>query len=149
VPKFTKDKAKAIAVEYLTNGLKKELALTNCGYSLSYAKAHGRYLFDRQEVIDEITQLQAKQEVKTNVTRESCVNTLTEIVKDENTTKRDRISALSLIGDFCGFKRDNAVNPEKEAMAKAVMDDEQRKLAEISAKQRIDDVSGGIVVKIA
>ena len=74
-------------------------------------------------------------EQKQTVSREYCVNKLQNIVENSD-NERNQLTALSLLGDFNGFKRENAPNAEKERAILERMTDEERKLAKLAAQLR-------------
>lgn len=70
--RITPDKAKSIAVEYILTQGNKSQALINCGYHESYAKSgRGLQIYDNVIVISEIKRLQAKQELKSDISIQS------------------------------------------------------------------------------
>ena len=66
--RISDEKIKAIAAEYLTNGMVKTKALITVGYSKNYAEHGGLKLFDNDRLKDEIAHQQAEIVEKTNIT---------------------------------------------------------------------------------
>ena len=60
------------------------------------------------------------------ITREYCIDQAQAILVNSD-NERNKLSALSLLGDFIGAKRDNAPNAEKEAAKLALMTVQERK----------------------
>ena len=90
------------------------------------------------KIIAEKRRLQRENTQETQISRKYLTDKLRSILESETSSKRDVISAASLIGDFCGFKRDNAPNAEKERAIVQRMTDEERKLAELAARLRTE-----------
>ena len=140
--RITEDKANAIATEYiLTNGDKIQ-TLLNCGYSNSYAGSSKRNkVFDNSLIKGKIQQKQNKTAIKADITRDYCIKHLQDIAIAEETSKRDKISAFSLIADMCGFKKELAPNEEKERKRLLRMSLEEKKMAEKMAISRMTEES--------
>jgi hypothetical protein len=68
--RLSPEKAKAIAAEYLTNGLNKVDALKSLGYKPLYAERGGLRLFDNVCVKAEIARMQALTAIKSGITAE-------------------------------------------------------------------------------
>jgi phosphoribosylformylglycinamidine (FGAM) synthase-like enzyme len=62
------EKLKAIAAEYMTNGMQKVKALLSVGYSKNYSEHCGLKIFDNDRFKQILAQIQAKTEVKTDIT---------------------------------------------------------------------------------
>lgn len=67
--KLSKEKAKAIATEYVENGYQKVLALLTIGYKPSYAKTLGLKIYDNIEVCKAVKAIQANKQVKSIYSR--------------------------------------------------------------------------------
>lgn len=89
-------------------------------------------------VIAEKQRIQAKTAKKVNIDRDYCIARLQKIAEGGGTTDRNVLTALSLIGDFTGDKRERAPNTEREAQILALMDDEEREYRKAWTKQRTD-----------
>jgi phage terminase small subunit len=76
------EKIKAIASEYLTNGMIKSKALQTVGYSKNYAEHGGLKLFDNDRLKNEITRQQAKIEKISEISVISEQQKLLEIAED-------------------------------------------------------------------
>jgi hypothetical protein len=74
--RLSPEKAKAIAAEYLTNGLNREKALLAVGYKPKYAAKGGLKLWQNMVLTAEIARMQAKSALKTDVTVEFIVDKL-------------------------------------------------------------------------
>lgn len=72
--RLSKEKARAIAAEYYTNGFKKVEALLSVGYSDSYANNVGLKLFDHDLVVAAMRRLSAVAIVQTGYTLDQCQN---------------------------------------------------------------------------
>ncbi len=70
------------------------------------------------------------------ITREYCTLKLQDIVENSK-VDRDKMTAISLLGDFQGFKRDLAPNSEREAALLAKMSDEDKLILEELALLRV------------
>jgi phage terminase small subunit len=66
--RISDEKIKAIATEYLTNGMIKTKALKKVGYSKNYAEHGGLKLFDNDRLKKEMNRIQSKIELKTEIT---------------------------------------------------------------------------------
>jgi hypothetical protein len=120
-------------------------SLIKAGYSRNYANGPGIHLFDRQEVIDAITEMQVKQELKSEVSRDDCIKKLLDYIDNSDCSVRDKISALSLIADLCGFKRETAPNAEKEAIKASRMGERAKQLNEAALKEVVKEESVELV----
>lgn len=128
--KVSKAKLKAIAAEYLTNGLNPVNALVHVGYSRKYAQSYHKHVFDNQQLQDIIAKMQAKIELKADITRRDVVKGLIGIIEGEKTSNRDKISSYALISDISGFKRESAPNKERIIHLKKIRDVEQQGLTD-------------------
>ena len=91
-------------------------------------------------LIAEKQRIQAETEQIMDINRETCVKKLQAIANTG--TVRNQLTAISLIGDFCGFKRENAPNAERERAKLARMSDEERKIAQAMAQLRTEQEAG-------
>ncbi len=138
-----KDKStvEAIAREYCSNGRNEEKGLLAVGYSKNYARAGaGNKVYSNVLVKAAIARIDAKTEKKQAVDRQYCIDKLQHIVEN-SPTERNRLTALSLIGDFTGAKRDKAPNTEKIAEMVALMSEEEIQTRRIVAKMRTNELS--------
>lgn len=92
-------------------------------------------------IIAEKERIQRKSERKLNINRDYCIKKAYDILENGK-AERNRLTALSLLGDFIGAKRESAPNAEREAARKARMDAEKRRVAEKVAKLRTEEESG-------
>ena len=148
MPRFNQQTAKVLAAYYLSFGCDKYKALVETGYSTSYSKSKGIKLFDREETKQAITQLQNKQALTSNITVDELLLKCKTIYEGDKTTNRDKLSAMSLVADMCGFKRETAPNAERELQKRQALTIEQAKVADIVAKIRVDAESGANIVKV-
>ena len=65
------------------------------------------------KIISEKQRIQAETVEKLDLSREYCTQKLQDIVEN-GASERNRLTAISLLGDLCGFKRENAPNREAE-----------------------------------
>jgi hypothetical protein len=133
--KLTDDRLKALAAEYLTNGLQKVKALISVGYSTNYAEHSGLKLFDNVRFKAILAQLQAKIDIKTDYTvefvRQEMVNLLNAAkTKDDLTNVK---GALELLGKHKAMFTDN-VNSNKDLQPESLTEEELKRLKEL-AKQ--------------
>ena len=94
--RVTLEKAKAIAAEYILTCQNKHQTLINVGYSPSYALKNSIKLWDNVLVKSEISRLQAKTALKTDVTILSIQQELADL-KLKAVTKGDLGTALGCI----------------------------------------------------
>jgi hypothetical protein len=119
--RISDEKIKAIAAEYLTNGMVKTKALITVGYSKNYADHGGLKLFDNDRLKDEIAHQQAKIAAKTGITVAYCQNLLLQLA-DKAKAKGHYGVARSCISDLIktigGFQADRqpAVNLARKAL---------------------------------
>jgi len=142
---ITKEKAQRIAVEYAkTNFLNRERALLNVGYSPKYARAGtSAKLFSNALILSEIAKIQAKEEKKLDVTREKQLKRL-KLAYDEAETSENpsaMVSAIREMNEMLGYHRDNAPNPEKEALRKRRTDTETARLRRL-VRHRTGELAG-------
>lgn len=104
------------------------------GYSVKTAYSSGQRLLKHVEASKAIAQLRAEIAEKIEVTRDYCVKKL-KVVIEATTNERNRLTAISLLGDFAGFKREVAPNLEREVARKAIEAAEAEKLAELARKR--------------
>ena len=84
------------------------------GYSKTTASNAASNIIEKCKLRPEIEKYKAKIMEKVDITREMLVKRMADIVfGDEKASNRDITSAASLIGEFMGYKRDNAPNLEK------------------------------------
>ncbi|MDD5355692.1 MAG: hypothetical protein PHY56_04105 [Candidatus Omnitrophica bacterium] len=135
--RLSPEKAKAIATEYLTNGLRKVDALLACGYAPVYARKGGLKLWDNIVLKDAIAQIQAKQAIKLNITPESITEELQE-VKLMALSKTDCSSAtrcIELKGKIGGvFEADNRQKSGEDKVLGTLTDEEKDYLRGIAKR---------------
>jgi hypothetical protein len=137
--RITEDKARIIAAEYIHNKGDKVQTLLNCGYSQSYAKgSNGKKVFENVLIRAEIDRLQAKTELRTDISREKQLLDLEKVKTPEMLKKNPTayVSAVREQNEMLGYHREKGLNPEKEAVKAAKMSAEERRLAEAAAKAR-------------
>lgn len=91
--------------------------------------------------------IQAETKEKLDITVDECIESLAFDVRDKDTNKRDKYKAMDLLGNFCGWNRDNAPNSEKEAAIASRMSAEEREQAITEARARTDELSKPILAK--
>ncbi len=96
----------------------------------------------KRQIIAEKQRIQAKVEEKMQATRDYVLTNLRDII-DNGKNERNRLTAMSLLGDFTGDKREKAPNEEKVAEILARMSDEEIEARRIVAKIRTDELSKG------
>lgn len=69
-------------------------------------------------------EIRAKTAAKREINRQYCLDKLQEIVED-SLIERNRLTAISLLGDFTGDKRDKAPNPAAMAGIRERMEQEE------------------------
>ena len=135
------DKRQAFVNEYEINGHNATQA-----YKTAYPgcksghKQAGQRLLTFVDVKQAMGRLRAKTAKKQAVDRQYCIDKLQHIVEN-STTERNQLTALSLLGDFTGAKRDKAPNTEKIAEMVALMSDEEIQTRRIVAMIRTDELS--------
>ena len=145
-PKILKEKEK-LAVEYYTNPQSETYqswtkSYQKAGYSLHKGwRRNAARVLNKSHIKAAIEKERANYKVKTSVSREYCVGKLQDIVETSD-NERNCIAAMSLIGDFCGFKRESAPNAEREAAKQRRMTEEERKLAEKLANELNREAAG-------
>ncbi len=101
----------------------------------------GHELVRNSKVIERKAEIQANTATSVRVDRDYLIRKTQEIV-DSADNERNKISAISLLGDFIGAKRETAPNQERTNQLNRRMDSETRKLAQELAKcltrKRID-----------
>jgi len=129
------EKIKAIASEYLTNGMIKSKALQTVGYSKNYAEHGGLKLFDNDRLKEEIARQQAKIEKISEISVISEQQKLLEIAEAAFKDKRyaAAVSAhCAIIKTIGGFQAEK--QPE-ENLAGKVLDakkaEDMRKIADM------------------
>ena len=70
------------------------------------------------------------------ISREYCTNKLQAIVENSN-NERNKLTAISLLGDFSGYKRENAPNSEKIAEDAKRLTEEDKRYRKEYAVQRV------------
>lgn len=131
----SKERSTKIAAEYLTNGFNKVNALISAGYAVNYAKNKGLRLFDKDSVKDEIARLQAKTELKTDITVESIQKELEEL-RQKAAEKGDLSTAarcIELKGKTIAAFTDN-LNSSQTIATKEITEDEREILEEAAGK---------------
>lgn len=108
---LSEQKTKAIAAEYLLNGLDKTKALISAGYSRLYAERKGKRLFDNVQVIAEIERMRAKTELKTGITIDKVLTDL----------ENSRLGAIAK-GDYSSGIRASELQGKQIGMFKDVLD---------------------------
>lgn len=143
--RIAKEKIKAIATEYIANGFKPvEALVVGGGYNRKYAMNYHKKIWTNVELLAEIDRLQAKTAIKAEISRDDVINDLIAIKQSSTSSANDKIRALSLISDVCGFKRENAPNKEREALLRKVESMEATELREY-IKHRNDRLGKGLV----
>ena len=89
----------------------------------------------KPKIIAEKQRIQAETVEKLNIDRDYCIKQARDILETSK-VERNRLTAISLLADFIGAKRDTAPNAEAEAAKLARLTAEDRKLAEESAQRR-------------
>jgi len=92
------------------------------------------------KIIAEKKRIQAKAEEISEVDREYLINA-TQTIAANSDNERNRLSALSLLGEFIGAKRESAPNKEREQAKRERMSNEDKKLAELAARLRTEEES--------
>jgi hypothetical protein len=82
--------------------------------------------------------LQADNREKADYSREKLLETMQGIVQN-GAKDSDRIKAGSLIADCCGWKRENAPNPEREASRRIMTAQEKRLFLEFAHKRMLEE----------
>ena len=72
--RLSKERARAIAVEYYTNGFQKVAALLSVGYSKTYANNVGLKIFDNERMVEAMQRLSAVAVVRTGYSIEQSQN---------------------------------------------------------------------------
>lgn len=125
--RLSKEKARAIAAEYLTNGYNKVDALKTVGYSKNYSEHFGLKLFDNNTVKAEITRMQAKAEhkiegkIKNRAERQVFWS---DVCDSDKVAMADRLRASELLGRSEADFTDN-IN-STDIVRKAELDAEQK-----------------------
>lgn len=101
----------------------------------------------KPQIMDEKQRKQAETEEKLDITVDECIESLAFDVRDKGTNKRDKYKAMDLLGNFCGWNRDNAPNSEKEAAIASRMSVEEREQAIAEARVRTDELSNPKLAK--
>ena len=97
-------------------------------------------------IITEKRRIEAKTAEKLNVDRDYLIKQTKDIL-EHSTSDRNKLTALSLMGDFVGAKKDNAPNAERDQAKRAAMSEEEQEIARIAAEIRVRRASK--VIKIA
>lgn len=111
--RISDEKIKAIAAEYLVNGMVKTKALITVGYSKNYAEHGGLKLFDNDRLKDEIAHQQAIIAEKTNITVGNLQNRLMLLAEKAEAQKKLGVAKScidSLLKTIGGFQTDQ-INP--------------------------------------
>ena len=109
------------------------------GYSLCKGwKTNACRVHNKNYITAVIDAKLAKIAAKYDCSREALVKALMDDVDDPLSLKADKQRAISLIGDFQGYKRENAPNQEREQAIKQRMTAEDIKLAQQSAQLRTE-----------
>jgi phage terminase small subunit len=93
--RISDEKIKALAAEYLTNGMIKTKALITVGYTKNYAEHGGLKLFDNDRLKAEIARQQAKTELKNDITIEQLQRELLDVARDAYADKRYSAAAAA------------------------------------------------------
>jgi phage terminase small subunit len=133
--RISDEKIKAIATEYLTNGMIKTKALISVGYSKNYAEHGGLKLFDNDRLKDEIAHQQAKIELKNDITVASLQNRL--MLLAEEAEKAGKLSVAkscidSLLKTIGGFQADSPT--DKEIELRQIDNETRREIAKVLDK---------------
>ena len=135
----------SLIVEYYTD-IKSETR-NNWGKSYikaGYSKCHGWQsnacrIHNKDHIKAAIKAETSKIQENISVSRGYCIQKLLDIA-ESSTNERSVISAITVIGDFAGYHREAAPNPEAEAAWKQRLDEETQALRE-QAKERIRIIS--------
>jgi hypothetical protein len=131
--RLSKEKANAIASEYMTNGLRKVDALLGVGYSKSYANKVGLKLYDNDLVKQAIAKIEAANNANTTYTIEQYqleLDTALALATKLNQPSAC-VSAIVAKGRSMGFDKDNDVSDTKSAEIDANQKVEAHRLAQI------------------
>ena len=109
--RLAKEKARAIATEYYTNGFKKVEALLSVGYSDTYANNAGLKLFDNERVIEAMNRLSTVAVIQTGYTLEQCQSEYEQVKQLAIKEKQYSTAATCITGKarLHGFDKDNDV----------------------------------------
>ncbi len=121
--------------ETFGNGYKSAL---KAKYHPHTAKMQACRMLTKDNIKQAISVIRAENGQKTEINREYVVSKC-QAIADEN--GKDRVSALALLSDVCGFKRESAPNSEKEAARRTKMDAHTKKLAERMAKEETSEAA--------
>ncbi len=105
---------------------------------------------NKPNVIAEIARINSETAELMQITRAGQHKKLAEafkVAKDNNQASA-MVSAIREDNEMCGYHREKALNPEKEAEKAARMTDEERRLAEITAKVRVEQEARKGIIKL-
>jgi len=132
-----------IGTQTFSNGVK---SARKAGYKGSYGTLNqvARENLQKPLIIAEKQRIQAKTAKKVEKNRDYCIARAVDILEHSD-NERNRLTALSLLADFIGAKRDNAPNAEREQAKLARMDDETKRVAQqlalLLTRKRVISVS--------
>jgi len=142
---ITKEKAIQVARAYAaTNFLNRSKALINAGYTENYARGgRSKIVYDNELVKKEIAKLQANEENYLDVSREKQLKRLKLAYDEAEITENPSamVSAIREMNEMLGYHRDNAPNPEKEALRKRRTDTETARLRRL-VRHRTGELAG-------
>jgi len=100
----------------------------------------------KPQIIAEKQRIQAETVKETKASRDYVIDNLRQII-ETSTNERNRLTAMSLLGDFTGDKREKAPNAERVADIRKRMTAEDLEIATIAAKIRTDQLASGPKLK--
>ena len=117
--KLTKERATAIAVQYMTNGFDKGKALRACAYSKAYSiTTRGLELFDNELVKAEMAAIAARNAALADVKVEEIIQGFRKKAfpaEGDKVLDRDNLSALGYLAKYRGMLKDTVVFETAEA----------------------------------
>jgi phage terminase small subunit len=110
------------------------------GYSVKTAYSQGQRLLKHVEVKAKMLDYKVKMAKRADIDRKYLTEQANTILATSD-NERNKLTALSLLADLVGAKRDNAPNAEKEAAKAKRMSAEDREIAAAVAKIRTKELS--------
>ena len=134
--RLSKEKAEAIASEYMTNGFNKIQALKSVGYSNTYSENVGLKLFVNDRVLQAIDRIQAKSKASTDYKLEQYLSELEQARSRAIDYKQvsAEIQAIIAKGRSQGFDKDNDMTSDQTEELDKSQTEEARRLASIRLK---------------
>jgi hypothetical protein len=131
--RLSPEKAKAIAAEYILNCYDKRKTLLKCGYSISYVNcSRGMKVFDNILIKSEIARMQAKTQLKADITAAEVIDGLRKIAfpaDDYHVSNADKLHAFELLGKTLALYTDNLntadITKQRELKAEEKMECER------------------------